>query len=98
MSVLTGLLWAMAGKIEAFARQIWDEDQSYVRTSPITQKHVAIHKARQSDRSEFTMPNDNTTRQAQFLDERREEEGHKEGEGVSEERNRKKIWIKINGC
>ena len=47
------------------------------------------------------MPTDNTTRQAQFLDERREEAAQEEdgrGDGEREERNAKKIKIELNGC
>ena len=86
-NVSTGLRRATAGRIEASARQIREyEERSNVRMGPITRQHVAIHQARQPDGSEFTMPTDNTTRQAQFLDERREEAACEGGGGDDKER------------
>jgi len=90
-SIPTGLRWATAGRIEASARQIWEyEDCSNVRMSSITPQHVE-NQAREPDGTELTMPNDNTTRQAIFLDARREEGVHKREEGVNEERISKKL-------
>jgi len=40
---------------------------------PITKNHVTVVHARQSDGTNFTMPTDNTTRQAQALDAMRED-------------------------
>ena len=95
----TNLRQATAGRIEASARQIWEyEERSNVRMGPITRQHVAIHHARQPDEAEFTMPNDNTTRQAIFLDQRREEAAREGEEGLDEERTSRKIRIELNGC
>ena len=64
-SIPTGLRRATANRIEASARQIRAyEDNNNVRLGPITRQHVAIRHARQPDGSDFTIPNDNTTRQA----------------------------------
>ena len=47
------------------------EEQNNIRLGPITRQHVSFYQARQFHRTEFTIPTNNTTRQAQFLDERR---------------------------
>ena len=99
-SAPVGLQQATAGRIEASARQIREyEERNNVRMGPITRQHVTIHQARQPDGSYFTtMPNDNTTRQAQYLDERREEAAQEEeGGGGDGEREVKKIKIEFNG-
>ena len=81
-SVPTGLRRATASRVEASARQIREyEEQNNVRMGPITRQHVAIRQARQPDGSAFTMPRDNTTQQAEFLDDRRRElEAARKGE------------------
>ena len=95
----TNLRRATAGRIEESARQIREyEERNNVRMGAITRQHVEIQHARQPDETEFTMPNDNTTRQAIFLDERREEAEREREEGLDEERTSKKIRIEINGC
>ena len=95
----TNLRRATAGRIEESARQIREyEERNNVRMGPITRQHVEIHHARQPDEAEFTMPNDNTTRQAIFLDEQREEAERQREEGLDEEIRSKKIRIEINGC
>jgi len=53
-------------------------------------------QCRQPEGTEFAMPNDNITRQAQFLDERRQEATREEG--GDDDRNRKKIKMELNGC
>mgnify|MGYP001165731502 CR=1 FL=1 len=63
---------------------------------------MAIHQARQPDGSQFTsIPNDNTTRQAIFLDEQRQQLAaarREEGGGeANDDRNRKKIRIEVHG-
>jgi len=100
-NIPTGLRRATASRIEASSRQVCNyEETTGVHIGPITRQHVAISQARQPEGAEFTMPNDNTTRQAQFLDEQREElarvEGGGEG-GNDNDRNRKKIRIELNG-
>ena len=100
-NIPTGLRRATASRIEASARQIRNYEESTGETiGPITRQHVAIRQARQPEGSDFTMPTDNTTQQAQFLDEQREEQT-RVWEGVEggdeEERNRKKIRIELNG-
>ena len=67
-NVPAGLHWAMASQIEMAQQQIQQhmEDQN-VELGPITQKHLAMHQARQLEGTEFTILTDNTT-QAQFLD------------------------------
>ena len=44
------------------------------------------------------MPNNNTTQQAIFLDQWREEAEWEREEGLDEERTSKKIRIELNGC
>ena len=79
-NIPTGLRRATASRIEASSRQVRNyEESTGVRIGPITRQHVAISQARQPEGAEFTMPNDNTTRQAQFLDEQREELAREEG-------------------
>ena len=73
------------------------EELSNISLGPITQQHASIHQTRQPDGTEFVMSTDNTTRQAQFLDEQRNEAAHENG-GGDEEQNRKTIRIEINGC
>ena len=95
----TNLRRATAGRIEESARQIWEyEERTNVRMGPITRQHVEIHHARQPEEAEFTMPHDNTTRQAIFLDQQREEAAREEEEGLDEERTSRKIWIELNSC
>ena len=97
-NIPTGLRRATASRIEASSRQIHNyEESTGERIGPITRQHVAIRQARQPEGAEFQMPNDNTTRQAQFLDEQREEQAREGEGGDDEERNRKKIWIELNG-
>ena len=64
---------------------------------PITRHHTAIRQARQPEGAEFEMPTDNTTRQAQFLDEQRAELAREVEGRNEEERNLKKIRIELNG-
>ena len=67
--------------MEELVRQINAyKEQNNTRLGPITQQHVSIHQARQPDGTEFTMPTDNTTRQAQFLDEQRNDVLHQNTE------------------
>ena len=88
----TNLRRATASRIEASARQIREyEERSNVRMGPITRQHVEIHHARQPDETEFIMPNDNTTRQAIYLDQRREEAARAGEEGLDEERKSKNL-------
>ena len=95
----TSLRRATAARVEASARQIREyEERSNVTMGPITRQHVEIHHARQPEEAEFTMPNDNTTRQAIFLDQRREEAAREGEEGLDEERASRKIRIKLSGC
>ena len=61
------------------------EEHGNTRMDPITQQHVEIHQARQPDGTEFTMPNDNTTRQAIFLNKWREKAAREGEEGMDEE-------------
>ena len=70
-----------------------------IQLGPITQQHLAIHQARQPEGAKFTMPNDNTTRQAQFLDlRRREQQEQEENTTTNNDNNRReKIKIEING-
>ena len=92
-SVPTGLRRATASRVAASARQIREfEQENDVTIGPITRQHVAVRQARQPDGEAFAMPRDNTTRQAEFLDERRriqqaEREAGREDEA---DRNRKK--------
>ena len=102
-NVPSGLRRATAGRIEASARQIRQhEDRTNVRIGPITRQHVAMHQARQPEGTDFVLPSDNTTRQAQYLDQRREEAARDErgggDENQREDRTSKKIKIEINGC
>ena len=93
-SAPVGLRRATANRIKASVRQIQAyEEQRNISLGPITRQHVSIHQARQPDGTEFVMPTDNTTRQAQFLDERRNEAARENG-GGDEEQNRKKIELK----
>ena len=91
-NVPVGLRRATAARIEASARQIRNyEESTGERMGPITRHHTAIRQARQPEGAEFQMPTDNTTRQAQFLDEQRAELA-REVEGQNEEeRNGKKF-------
>ena len=91
-NVPVGLRRATAARIEASARQIRNyEETTGERMGPITRHHAAIRQARQPEGAEFEMPTDNTTRQAQFLDEQRAELA-REVEGQNEEeRNGKKF-------
>ena len=97
-NVPVGLRRATAARIEASARQIRNyEETTGERMGPITRHHTAIRQARQPEGAEFQMPTNNTTRQAQFLDEQRAELA-REVEGQNEEeRNGKKIRIELNG-
>ena len=97
-NIPTGLRRATAARIEASSRQIRNyEESTGNRMGPITRQHVAIRQARQAEGAEFLMPDDNTTRQAQFLDEQREELTREGEGGDDEERNRKKNRIELNG-
>ena len=97
-NVPTGLRRATAARIEASTRQIRNyEESTGERLGPITRNHAAISQARQPEGEEFEMPTDNTTRQAQFLDEQREEQVREGDGGNDEERNRKKIRLELNG-
>ena len=100
-NIPTGLRRATATRIAASSRQIRNyEESTGERIGPITRQHVSIRQAMQPEGAEFEMPNDNTTRQAQFLDEQREVQAREreEGEGgEDEERISKKIRIELNG-
>ena len=75
-NIPTGLRRATANRIEASASLVRDfENSQGIQLGPITRQHVKIRQARQPDGSDFIMPSDNTTRQAQYLDEMRREEG-----------------------
>ena len=96
-----GLRRATQGRIEAASQQIRDFEEATGREiGAITRHHLAIHQARQPDGTEFTMPNDNTTRQAQFLDQQRQQLAARREEGggeANDDRNRKKIRIEVHG-
>lgn len=102
-NVPRGLRRATQTRIEAASQQIRGfEEANNTELGPITRHHLSIHQARQPEGSQFTtIPNDNTTRQAQFLDEQRQlvaarrEEGG--GEANDDTRNRKKIRIEVHG-
>ena len=99
-SVPTGLRRATASRVAASARQIREfEQENDVTIGPITRQHVAVRQARQPDGEAFAMPRDNTTRQAEFLDERRriQQAEREAGRGDEADRNRKKIRIEVNG-
>ena len=92
-----GLQRATASRMEESVSQINTyEEQNNTRLGPITQQHVSIHQARQPDGIEFTMPTGNTTRQAQFLDERCFDAIH--GNTEADDKPNKKIRIELNGC
>ena len=92
-----GLQRATASRMEESVSQINTyEEQNNTRLGPITRQHVSIHQARQPDGTEFTMPTDNTTRQAQFLDKRGNDAISQITE-ADDEQNRK-IRIELNGC
>ena len=81
-NIPAGIRRATASRIEDASRLVRNyEETTGVHIGPITRQHVAISQARQPEGAEFTMPNDNTTRQAQFLDEQREELARVEGGG-----------------
>jgi len=98
-NIPTGLRRAStAGRIEASARQIREyEERNNVQFGPITRQHIAIHQARQPEGAEFAMPDDNTTRQAQFLDERRQDMARTREEEGDNDRHHKKIKIRFSG-
>ena len=97
-----GLRRATQGRIEEASQQIraFEEDNNR-EIGPIARHHLAIHQARQPEGSQFSIPNDNTTRQAIFLDEQRQQLAaarREEGGGeANDDRNRKKIRIEVHG-
>ena len=90
-----GLRRATQQRIEVASQQIRDfEEANGTEIGAIARHHLAIHQARQPDGSEFTMPNDNTTRQAQFLDQQRQQSAARREEGggeANDDRNGKKF-------
>ena len=68
-----GLRRATKTRIAQAAQQIRGfEEANNIELGPITRHHLSIHQARQPDGNQFTaIPMDNTTRQAQFLEEQR---------------------------
>uniref|UniRef100_A0A7S1FKZ7 Uncharacterized protein n=1 Tax=Corethron hystrix TaxID=216773 RepID=A0A7S1FKZ7_9STRA len=95
--------WSTEGKsvLEGFQFEVFiyvhRRPAENIPAGPITRQHVAISRARQTEGSECTMPNDNVTRQAQFLNEQREGLAREGEGGDDEERYRKKIRIELNG-
>ena len=98
-SVPTGLRRATAARVQEAAATIAAyERENNVELGQITNHHLQIHQARQPQGTPFQMPNDNTTRQAQELDEElrriRERDADADAEAGLTERN---IRLKIQG-
>ena len=90
-----GLRRATALRIQEAAQQIQEYQNNHeIEFGDITRHHLTVHHARQPEGTEFTVPNDNTTRQAQWLDERRR---HMQESTRNDDRNTKRIRIQING-
>jgi len=89
-----GLRRATALRVQEAAQQIQDYQNNHeIEFGDITRHHLTVHHARQPEGTEFAVPNDNTTRQAQWLDERR----HMQESTTNDDRNTKRIRIQING-
>jgi len=98
-AVPTGLRRATANRVQAAATAIQNfMNETGTNMGAITQHHLAIHQARQPEGQAFTaIPQDNTTRQAQFLDQQRAEMSQASQEEDSDDRHKKKLRIEING-
>lgn len=98
-NVPTGLRRATASQIETAQQEIRQcMEANNVELGPIAQQHLAMHQAHQPEGTDFTMPTDNTTRQAQSLDSRRQEQVQEEDTTINNNnQRRKKIKIQIHG-
>ena len=69
----TGLRRATTSRVQESAARIQEfAESNNINLGDITRQHLTTHFARQQEGTDITIPNDNTTRQAQFLDEQRE--------------------------
>ena len=74
------------------------EQKTGTRLGDITRQHLSVTHARQPEGTELTIPEDNTFRQAQFLDEQREVlRIETEAENNTQQTTEKIIRLKLNG-
>ena len=94
----SGLRRATQSRIEAAAEQIRNyEAESGTQFGAITRQHAGIHHARQPEGTAFTLPTDNTFRQAEQLDMRRQELEERDAAAVDAEPTIRTFRIKLNG-
>ena len=72
-NALNGLRRATTSRMQESAARIQQfAESNNINLGEITRQHLTTHFARQQEGTDITLPNDNTTRQAQFLDQQRE--------------------------